>query len=95
MKDATVIPRPFKRYSVSDAELKDALGIDWPGHILSVHGDYYDGFTVTMQIQPDELTGEQRERLTIDTAVRIPVRNPAAPPETQPAQPVKRRWQRS
>lgn len=94
MRDASVITQTFKRYSVSSAELKAALGIDWPGHILSVSGDYYDGFTITMSTQPHELTGAQREQFTTNTTVQVPIQNPPAP-AAEPAGTARKRWRRS
>jgi hypothetical protein len=84
MRDISEVPQPSKKYRVSNSELKDALGIDWPGSILYVDRDYMSGsFTVVMSVRPDELTGEDRERLTTDAAVRVPVKLPNPP---------KRKW---
>jgi hypothetical protein len=90
MRDASETPRSFKKYRVSNKELKDALGIDWPGRVLSVDRAYdlSDGFIVTMFTQPHELTGADRERLTTDETVRVPVKDPAA-------KPAKKAWWRA
>jgi hypothetical protein len=92
MKDASETPKPFKRYHVGNAELKAALGIDWPGKILSVRSADDNGFNITMFTQPHELTSADRERLTIDTTIRIPVKNPATAPKPVPA---KKWWRRA
>jgi hypothetical protein len=93
MRDASETPKPFKKYSVGNAELKTALGIDWPGPILSIY-ESLNGFTVTMHRRPDELTGADRERLTMDTTVRIPLKTPLVSGSV-PNVPVKKWWQRS
>lgn len=93
MRDASETPRSFKRYKVSSEELKQALGIDWPGKILSVRDDYglRDTFTITMYVQPHELSQSDRDRLT--TSVSIPV--PVPDPRPAPAKPErKKRWYR-
>lgn len=81
MKDASKTPRGFKKYAVSSGELKAALGIDWPGKILSVSRDYNsnDGFEVTMYVQPHELTGSDRDRLTREISIPVPVPDPPEP----------------
>lgn len=92
MKDASETPRSFKRYKVTSEELKAALGIDWPGHILSVRDDYSFGgktFTVTMYVQPHELRGADRERYTQDVSVPVPAAEPVPPAPEK-----KGRWRR-
>ncbi len=90
MKDVSSVPQGWKRYEVTAEELKAALGIDWPGQILSVRDEYsFTGkkFTVTMTTQPHELTAAQRERYTRDVTIPVPVTEPAPAASRR-----KRRW---
>lgn len=90
MRDASSTPRSFKKYRIDGEELKRTLGIDWPGQILSVDKEYgrHDEFTITMYVQPHELSQSDRDRLTIGTV--IPVPNPD--PRPAPAKPERKRW---
>lgn len=91
MKDVSETPRGFKRYRIGNDELKAALGINWPGKILSVRSEYDFGssFTVTMFTQPHELSGADRERYTRDVTVPVPAQEPVPA-----AAPQKRRWRK-
>lgn len=91
MRDASRTPRAFKKYYIDGEELKEALRIDWPGQILAVDKEYgrHDGFTITMFVQPHELSGPDRDRLTTSAVVPVPVPDPRpAPAKTER----KRRW---
>ena len=75
MKDSSSKPRAWKEYLVSGQELKAALGIDWPGGILTIrrsHGGIGDEFEITMSTRPDELRGANKERYTVDVEVPVP-----------------------
>jgi hypothetical protein len=40
MMDSSSKPRAWKTYTITGTELKTALGIDWPGDILTIGRDY-------------------------------------------------------
>ena len=75
MRDSSSKPRARKEYLVTGAELKAALGIDWPGDILTVSKLYGSNgdFTITMSVRPDELRGADKERYTVNVEVPVPI----------------------
>lgn len=92
MKDASETPRAWKRYKVSNGELKAALDIDWPGKILSVRSNYVnDGFEITMYVQPHELRGEEYKRYAQEISIPVPASEPAPPASAHK----RRRWRKS
>jgi hypothetical protein len=74
MKDSSSKPRAWKEYVVTSAELKAALGIDWPGDILTIRREYggRGEFEITMRVRPDELQGADKERYTVNVEVPVP-----------------------
>ena len=81
-------PRSWRRYTVTDQELKDALGINWPGAVLAIRRDYDQkptGWEITMYQQPDEVDPRY-----LNPEADVPDDTPPEPEAPAPRK--RRRW---